>query len=80
MGMGNTGHPFEFGQKGQHTRLRFADLHVWTQFLRLPGRQGQVVLAPQIEYRFQAHAAVQVAVQLDQRKIGMDHGALLLTK
>jgi hypothetical protein len=67
-------HPLEFGDEGHHPRLRVGDLYVGAQPLGVPGRQFQVVFAPQIEDGFQTHTAVQMTMEVDEWDSGIDHG------
>ena len=61
------GHPFKTGDEGHDAGLRVEHLDVRTQSLHIPGGQRQIVLPAQIEDGLQPQAAVEVAVQVNER-------------
>ncbi len=58
----------ELVDEGHDARLRLGDLDVGPQPFHIPGGQRQVVLPSQVEDGLQAHAAIQMAVQVDKRQ------------
>ncbi len=69
--------PAELLEKRQHPGLRLGHLHERAQAFQVRGGQRQVVLPPQVEDGLQTNAAVEVAVQVDQRKVWGNHHARL---
>ena len=68
----DAGHPEHLPDERHQAWLRLGDDHVRPQFLHGRRRQFYPVLLRQIEDGLESHTAIEMPVQIDERKIGID--------
>ena len=68
----DAGHPEHLPDERHQAWLRLGDDHVRPQFLHSRRRQFYAVLLRQIEDGLESHTAIEMPVQIDERKIGID--------
>ena len=66
------GSPKHFRDERHQARLRFRHLHMRPDLIDRLSRQLDVMLPGQIDYRLQPDAPIEMAVQIDEGKAGID--------
>jgi hypothetical protein len=66
--------PEHLADERHQARLRFRHLDMRPQFFHRRSRQLDSVLSPEVENRFQAEAAIEMAVQVDKGEARVDRG------